>query len=94
VAAGYGVLSLVTFYTTVGTELRAWTVPAGTRAPQAAGRIHTDMEKGFIKAEIIPFGLFDRYGGEQGVRRAGLARVEGKDYSMADGDVVYFHFRA
>ncbi|MBM4354639.1 MAG: redox-regulated ATPase YchF [Deltaproteobacteria bacterium] len=94
VEAGYGILGLVTFYTTVGTELRAWTVPSGTPAPRAAGRIHTDMEKGFIKAEIIPFGLFDRHSGEQGVRRAGLARVEGKDYCIADGDVAYFHFRA
>jgi GTP-binding protein YchF len=94
VAAGYSVLGLLTFYTTAGTELRAWTVPAGTRAPEAAGRIHTDMEKGFIKAEIVPFELFDRHGGEQAVRRAGLARVEGKDYLIADGDVAYFHFRA
>jgi len=94
VTAGYGLLKLVTFYTTAGDELRAWTIAAGTKAPQAAGRIHTDMEKGFIKAEVIPFARLAQSGSEQAVRKAGLARVEGKDYEIQDGDVVLFHFRA
>ena len=94
VEAGYHCLGLVTFYTTVGTELRAWTVVQGTSAPRAAGRIHSDMEEGFIKAEIIPFADFVASGSEQGARRAGRARIEGKDYEIGDGDVVYFHFRA
>jgi len=94
VEEGYRLLDLVTFYTTVGTELRAWTVPRGTNAPRAAGRIHTDMEEGFIKAEVIPFADFDSAGSEQAARRAGVARIEGKDYEIADGDVVSFHFRA
>jgi GTP-binding protein YchF len=94
VEAGYSLLELVTFYTTVGAELRAWTVRRGTTAPRAAGRIHTDMEQGFIKAEVIPFGTFSQAGSEQAARKAGHARIEGKDYVIQDGDVVYFHFKA
>ena len=94
VEAGYRALGLVTFYTTVGPELRAWTVPRGTVAPQAAGRIHTDMERGFIKAEVIPFERFSAAGSEQAVRKAGQVRIEGKEYAVQDGDVVYFHFKA
>ncbi len=93
IEAGYRALDLVTFYTTVGPELRARTVPRGTAAPQAAGRIHTDMERGFIKAEVIPFQRFATAGSEQAVRKAGQVRIEGKDYSIQDGDVVYFHFK-
>jgi GTP-binding protein YchF len=91
---GYRLLGLVTFYTTVGPELRAWTVRRATKAPAAAGRIHTDMEKGFIKAEIMRFEDLSAAGSEQAVRKSGQVRVEGKDYEMQDGDVVYFHFRA
>lgn len=94
VEEGYRLLNLATFYTTVGTELRAWTVPKGTAAPSAAGRIHTDMEEGFIKAEVIPFVDFEQAGSERAARRAGVARHEGRDYEIADGDVVYFHFRS
>jgi ribosome-binding ATPase len=94
VEAGYRALDLVTFYTTVGPELRAWTVPRGTAAPQAAGRIHTEMERGFIKAEVVPFERFSAAGSEQAVRKAGQVRIEGKEYSIQDGDVVYFHFKA
>jgi GTP-binding protein YchF len=94
VAAGYEALDLVTFYTTVGTELRAWTVPRGTPAPKAAGRIHTDMERGFIKAEVIPYVSYSKAGSEHAVRKAGHARIEGKDYLIQDGDVVLFHFKA
>jgi GTP-binding protein YchF len=94
VDAGYRLLSLVTFYTTVGTELRAWTIRSGTRAPQAAGRIHTDMEAGFIKAEVIPYPQLVKAGSEAAARQKGIARIEGKDYVVQDGDVVYFHFKA
>lgn len=94
VTTGYERLGLLTFYTTVGAELRAWTIPKGTSAPQAAGRIHTDMEEGFIKAEVISFGDFDGAGGESRARSRGLARIEGKDYAIKDGDVVFFHFRS
>jgi GTP-binding protein YchF len=94
VVEGYRLLGLVTFYTTVGTELRAWTVPAGTAAPQAAGRIHTDMEAGFIKAEILPFGVLASAGSEAAARHKGLVRTEGKEYAVCDGDVVTVQFRA
>ena len=93
VLAGYRLLNLRTFYTLVGTELRAWTIPEGTGAAQAAGRIHSDMEAGFIKAEVISFAHFVEYGSEARVRDHGLARVEGRDYEVADGDIVRFHFR-
>ncbi|MBN1945708.1 MAG: redox-regulated ATPase YchF [Bradymonadales bacterium] len=93
VQRGYELLDLVTFYTTVGTELRAWTVKEGTKAPAAAGKIHTDMETGFIKADIIPFARFDELGSELAARKAGCARVEGKEYEIQDGDVVTIHFR-
>jgi len=94
IETGYELLDLVTFYTTVGAELRAWTVAGGATAPRAAGRIHSDMEEGFIKAEVIPFPAFEAAGSEQRARRAGDMRVEGRDYVIQDGDVVYFHFKA
>lgn len=93
VLEGYRLLRLVTFYTLVGTELRAWTIPRGTTAAKAAGRIHTDMEKGFIKAEVISFEVFSKAGSEQKARDRGLARIEGRDYQIQDGDIVRFHFR-
>ncbi|HUH65116.1 MAG TPA: redox-regulated ATPase YchF [Syntrophales bacterium] len=89
---GYNLLGLITFYTTVGTELRAWTVPSGTTAPQAAGKIHTDMEKGFIKADIIHYNDFIRLGGMSQAKESGLIRIEGKDYVIADGDIAHFRF--
>ena len=89
---GYNLLGLITFYTTVGTELRAWTVPRGTTAPEAAGKIHTDMEKGFIKADVIHCDEFFRSGGMSQAREAGLIRIEGKDYVIADGDIAHFRF--
>jgi GTP-binding protein YchF len=89
---GYHLLNLVTFYTTVGPELRAWTVLKGTRAPQAAGRIHGDMEKGFVKAEVISFEGFVEAGSAQAARESGHMRIEGKEYPIEDGDVVYFRF--
>ncbi|MFO8055859.1 MAG: redox-regulated ATPase YchF [bacterium] len=92
VRAGYESLGLITFYTKVGPELRAWTVPAGTPAPKAAGVIHTDFEKGFIKAEVISYDDFVRAGSEASARKQALVRLEGKDYEVRDGDVVHFKF--
>jgi GTP-binding protein YchF len=91
---GYDLLGLITFYTTVGPELRAWTIPAGTHAPAAAGRIHSDIERGFIRAEIIHYDDFIRETGWQIARDKGLIRSEGKDYIMKDGDIVLFRFKA
>ena len=92
VQAGYETLSLVTFYTTVSSELRAWTVPRGTPAPKAAGKIHSDMERGFIRAEVISFPDFIACGTEHTAREKGLLRSEGKDYLIRDGDIVHFRF--
>jgi len=93
ISAGYALLSLVTFFTTVGTEVRAWTVPAGTPARRAAGRIHTDMEKGFIRAEVIGATDLLEQGSEQAAREKGLIRSEGRDYVVEDGDVIRFRFK-
>ena len=92
VQAGYETLSLVTFYTTVSSELKAWTVSRGTPAPKAAGKIHTDMERGFIRAEVVSFSDFITCGSEQVAREKGLLRSEGKDYLIRDGDIVHFRF--
>ncbi|MGD0274512.1 MAG: redox-regulated ATPase YchF [Syntrophales bacterium] len=89
---GYKLLGLITFYTTVGPELRAWTIPNGTRAPVAAGKIHSDMERGFIRAEIIHYNDFIREASWQSAREKGLIRSEGKDYVMKDGDITLFRF--
>lgn len=92
IRAGYDLLNLITFYTTVGPELRAWTIPRGTPAPQAAGRIHTDMERGFIRAEILHYDDFLAAGGIAPAREKGLLRSEGKSYRMMDGDIALFRF--
>jgi len=92
IQAGYEILSLVTFYTTVSSELRAWTVSSGTPAPKAAGKIHSDMERGFIRAEVISFPDFISFGSEHIVREKGLLRSEGKDYFIRDGDIIHFRF--
>jgi GTP-binding protein YchF len=92
IRAGYRLLSLVTFYTAVGTELRAWSIPEGTAAPTAAGKIHTDMERGFIRAEVIKFDDLVRAGSEQKVREEGKVHVEGKEYVVCDGDIVRIKF--
>jgi ribosome-binding ATPase len=89
---GYKLLGLVTYFTAGPKETRAWTVPQGTRAPQAAGVIHTDFEKGFIRAETIPYADYVALGGEAGARDAGKLRLEGKDYVVRDGDVLHFRF--
>ncbi len=92
IRAGYGLLNLQTFFTSGPKETRAWTVLKGASAPQAAGRIHTDFEKGFIRAEVVAFDDFIAGGGEQGAKDAGKWRLEGKDYIMHEGDVVHFRF--
>lgn len=86
----YELLDLITYFTSGEKETRAWTITQGTRAPQAAGKIHTDFEKGFIRAEVIGYEDFVAAGGESGARDAGKLRVEGKDYVMSDGDVCHF----
>ncbi len=90
--AGYNLLDLITFYTTVGPELRAWTIPQGTKAPQAAGKIHTDMERGFIRAEIVHYDDFIQLGGMHGAKDSGRVHAEGKDYIIQDGDISLFRF--
>lgn len=90
--AGYELLGLQTYFTAGEKEVRAWTVPKGATAPQAAGVIHTDFEKGFIRAEVIAYQDFIRHAGEQGAKTAGKLRLEGKDYIVQDGDVMHFRF--
>ena len=92
IRAGYALLDLVTFFTAGPKEARAWTVTRGTRGPQAAGVIHTDFERGFIRAETISYNDYVALGGEAGARDAGKLRLEGKDYVVADGDVLHFRF--
>jgi hypothetical protein len=92
IRAGYQLLDLVTFFTVGPKETRAWTVTRGSRAPQAAGVIHTDFERGFIRAETIAYDDYVTYDGEAGARDAGRFRLEGKDYVVADGDVMHFRF--
>ena len=89
---GYRLLGLITYFTAGPKEARAWTVPEGTRAPQAAGVIHTDFEKGFIRAETIAYDDYVALSGETGARDAGKLRLEGKDYVVKDGDVLHFRF--
>ena len=90
--AAYSLLGLQSFFTAGEMEVRAWTVRVGATAPQAAGVIHTDFERGFIKAEVIAYDDYVELGGEQGAKAAGKLRMEGKDYVMADGDVCHFRF--
>jgi hypothetical protein len=90
--AAYALLGLQTYFTAGPKEVRAWTVPQGATAPQAAGVIHTDFERGFIRAEVATYDDFVAHGGEQGAKEAGRLRVEGKDYLVRDGDVVHFRF--
>jgi GTP-binding protein YchF len=90
--AGYKLLNLETYFTAGVKEVRAWTVPVGATAPQAAGVIHTDFEKGFIRAEVISYNDFIQYKGEAGAKEAGKWRLEGKEYIVQDGDVMHFRF--
>jgi hypothetical protein len=90
--AGYKLLGLQTYFTAGPKEVRAWTIHAGDTAPKAAGVIHTDFEKGFIRAEVTAFDDFVACKGEHGAKEAGKMRLEGKEYVMHDGDVVHFRF--
>jgi GTP-binding protein YchF len=92
IRAGYDLLGLQTFFTSGPKEVRAWTIHKGDTAPQAAGVIHTDFQKGFIRAEVISYDDFIACQGEQGAREAGKMRLEGRDYVVRDGDVIYFRF--
>ncbi|NVK10884.1 MAG: redox-regulated ATPase YchF [Gammaproteobacteria bacterium] len=92
IRAGYELLGLQTYFTAGKKEVRAWTIPVGATAPQAAGKIHTDFEKGFIRAEVIGYDDFIEFKGEAGAKEAGKWRLEGKDYIVKDGDVILFRF--
>jgi len=92
IRAAYGVLGLQTYFTAGPKEVRAWTIHQGDTAPQAAAVIHTDFERGFIRAEVISYPDYVACGGEQGAKEAGKMRLEGKDYVVRDGDVIYFRF--
>jgi ribosome-binding ATPase len=92
IQAGYALLDLITYFTAGPKETRAWTIPAGTKAPAAAGVIHTDFERGFIRAQTIAYDDYVALGGEAGAKEAGKARDEGKDYVVQDGDVLLFKF--
>jgi len=92
IRSGYQTLNLISFFTYNDQEVRAWTLEQGGKAPQAAGKIHTDFEKGFIKAEVIPFEMFFSLGSTTAAKEAGKLQIEGKDYIVQDGDVIYFRF--
>ena len=92
VAASYSLLGLISFLTAGEDECRAWTIKKGTKAPQAAGKIHTDFERGFIKADVISYQDLIENGSMTAAREKGLVRSEGKEYVMQDGDVVLFKF--
>ena len=92
IRAGFSLLGLQTYFTAGVKEVRAWTVRIGATAPQAAGVIHTDFERGFIRAEVTAYDDFITYKGEHGAKEAGKMRLEGKDYIVKDGDVMHFRF--
>jgi GTP-binding protein YchF len=88
----YRILNLISFFTYNNDQARAWTIQKGSRAPQAAGKIHTDFERGFIKAEVIPFSTFEAFGSATAAKVAGKLQTEGKEYIVQDGDIIYFKF--
>ncbi len=92
IRTAYGLLDLISFFTVGDDEVRAWTIRRGTKARQAAGRIHSDLERGFIRAEVIPYPVFMEYGSEAAVHKAGKGKVEGKDYEVQDGDILHIRF--
>ena len=92
IKASYSLLGLINYFTAGEMEARAWTIVEGTKAPQAAGKIHSDIEKGFIRAEIVSFGDLEACGSQNAAKEKGLVRLEGKDYVMKDGDVTHFRF--
>ncbi len=89
---GYALLNLITFFTHNEKELHAWTIPNGTKAPQAAGKVHSDFEKGFIRAEVMRYADLEKFGSEHAAREKGLLAIHGHDYIVLDGDVIYFRF--
>lgn len=92
IKASYKLLGLMSFLTAGEPEVRAWTIKIGTKAPQAAGKIHSDIERGFIRAEVVSYDDLIREGSMNAVKEKGLMRLEGKDYIMQDGDIVLFRF--
>ena len=92
VRTAYGLLDLIAFFTVGPDEVRAWTIRRGTAARQAAGRIHSDLERGFIRAEVTPYEVFMEFGSEAAARDAGKLQVEGKDYIVQDGDIMHIRF--
>jgi len=92
IRTAHGLLDLISFFTVGEDEVRAWPIRRGMTARQAAGRIHSDLERGFIRAEVIPYALFTQYGSEHAVKEAGKLQVEGKDYVVADGDIMHIRF--
>ena len=92
IKASYDLLGLMSFLTAGKPEVRAWTIKKGTKAPEAAGKIHSDIQRGFIKAEIMSYDDLVKEGSANAVKEKGLLRVEGKDYIMQDGDIVLFRF--
>ena len=92
IRAAYGLLDLISFFTVGEDEVRAWTIRRGTASRQAAGRIHSDLERGFIRAEVIPYAVFIKHGSEHAVKEAGKLQVEGKEYIVADGDIMHVRF--
>ena len=92
IRAAYGLLDLISFFTVGEDEVRAWTITRGISARKAAGKIHSDLERGFIRAEVIPYEVFVEHGSEQAVRGVGLAQTEGKEYVVADGDIMNVRF--
>jgi len=92
IRTAYSLLDLISFFTVGTDEVRAWTIRRGTRARQAAGRIHSDLERGFIRAEVMPYDVFMQYGSEQAVKDAGKFQIEGKDYVVSDGDILSIRF--
>ena len=92
IATGYGLLELSTYFTAGEKETRAWTIPKNSKAPQAAGAIHSDFEKGFIRAEVYCLEDLEKHKTEAGIKEAGKLRIEGKDYVVQDGDIMHFRF--
>ena len=92
IRTAHGLLDLISFFTVGEDEVRAWPIRRGATARQAAGRIHSDLERGFIRAEVIPYAVFTQYGSEQAVKDAGRLQIEGKDYVVADGDILHIRF--
>jgi ribosome-binding ATPase YchF (GTP1/OBG family) len=89
---GFNALGLISFFTKNDKEVRSWNITRGTKAPQAAGKIHSDFEHGFIRAEVVSFDVFADHGSDAAIKAAGLMRLEGKEYVIQDGDVILFRF--